>query len=283
MKQWQSSRNVAPVLLISGVPGTGKRDVAIYLAKWLLCKEADFSRSEKMAEADLFGGAPSTPQPPSLVPCGECSSCRRFESGNQFDFTEYAPEDGKHRIETFRDLKASLGHGAIESAFKVVLIRDAEMLTPQAANSLLKLLEEPPPGWVFFLTAPDPSLLLPTLISRCQKLRLKPQEPSGTDAKTDEALVELVDYWRSFLSHPNEKLNALVDLCASDDRKFSQVLDLMERTLHERLRGSIASVESRRTFWLNSSERIADTRAKLGAPLNRKLLANDVLLPWLSA
>src|SRR6185312_5189559 len=64
--------------------------------------------------------------------------------------------------------------GSHEGSYRIFLIPNADRMTPQAANSVLKILEEPPRGWIFFLTASDPTLLLATVLSRCQQLKLRP-------------------------------------------------------------------------------------------------------------
>ena len=109
--------------------------------------------------------------------------CQRALKGSWVDFTEIRPEDeeegrpGSLKIDQFRKLKESQGFGAHEGGYRIFLIPDADRMTPQAANSVLKILEEPPKGWIFFLTASDPTLVLPTVLSRCQSLKLRPFDP----------------------------------------------------------------------------------------------------------
>lgn len=117
------------------------------------------------------------------VPCGNCSSCIRIERGKFSDlqifepFTEETP-GGKQRsvisIETIKDVQKSVFLSPYEGKYKIYIFKDAERLTPEAANRLLKVLEEPPPYVVFILLTGREQLVLPTIVSRCQKIYLTP-------------------------------------------------------------------------------------------------------------
>src|SRR6185437_3831579 len=149
--------------------------------------------------ADLFGGmmasAPAVISGASqesddlLRPCGECVQCQRALKGSWVDFTEIRAEgsgadeeekSGKSeslKIDQFRKIKESLGFGSHEGGYRIFLVADADRMTAQAANSVLKILEEPPKDWIFLLTASDPTLVLPTVLSRCQTIKLRPFTP----------------------------------------------------------------------------------------------------------
>jgi DNA polymerase III, delta'' subunit len=139
--------------LITGEAGIGKKTLARLCAKALLCTE-----DEK--------------------PCGKCGACRRCESGTHQDMILLEREKDKMSIGTqaVRDMVSMVGRHSYEGGKRVVLIEDAEFLTPQAQNCFLKTLEEPFTDVVFLLVAKDAGKLLPTIVSRCRVLRLRPWE-----------------------------------------------------------------------------------------------------------
>lgn len=119
-------------------------------------------------------------------PCGECKSCQRIVTGKHTDVTiiGLAQPSAKNRTEGETHVEISiddireLQHGAslppFEGRWKVFIIDGAENLSLEAANCLLKVLEEPPPRVMILLLAENEAKLLPTVISRCQRLELKP-------------------------------------------------------------------------------------------------------------
>lgn len=148
-------------LLLSGPAGTGKGEAALTLAQLLNCQ------------------APPTP---GITPfaslsahrCGTCRSCRRIDAGTHPDVRVIAPEGSHIKIAQIRDLCNTLLAKPLEASHRVVLIKDAGRMNREAANALLKVLEEPPKGTFFVLTTSQPSELLPTVLSRCQLIRFRP-------------------------------------------------------------------------------------------------------------
>lgn len=141
-----------PALLIHEAPGTGGVQLAIFFAQLLLC----------------------TGTPPA---CGHCNACRRVLSGEHPDFIRIGPDPesklGQITVDQIRDLSAQLALSSYEGQGSCVLIEPAHALNRNAANALLKTLEEPRRDAHLLLLTTNPSLLPATVRSRCQKLPLR--------------------------------------------------------------------------------------------------------------
>jgi DNA polymerase III subunit delta' len=100
--------------------------------------------------------------------CGVCVSCKKFRSMNHPDFQVVSPEKGVIKIDQIRRLAKELSYPPYESTMRVVVLEDVQTMRREAANSLLKTLEEPPENNLLILTAEASQEILPTLASRCQ-------------------------------------------------------------------------------------------------------------------
>ena len=136
--------------LFSGPEGSGKKTLALFFARALNC--------EDMLQR----------------PCGQCPSCRGILNGTFPALYLLKPQGGSLKIGQFREIKESLFLLPLRGRKKVCIIYDAELMTLPAANSLLKILEEPPKDAVFILLAARPWELPPTVLSRCIHFRLTP-------------------------------------------------------------------------------------------------------------
>ena len=140
-------------LLITGIPGVGKRTLARAVACALLCD-------------GRTGDA-----------CLTCAACRRMERGVHPDVVELVPEGKFIKIEQIREVRKALLFSPVLGPHRVILILEAQRMNLDAGNALLKSLEEPPEGNFFILTAPDERALLPTIVSRCRRMELNPLPP----------------------------------------------------------------------------------------------------------
>lgn len=106
--------------------------------------------------------------------CGSCLSCRKIKHGNHPDFKIIKVKEGHKNIliDQIRELKKEVNYKPYESKYKVYIIDHAEKMTVQAQNSLLKTLEEPPEYVIIILTNENKNELIPTIISRCQNVKL---------------------------------------------------------------------------------------------------------------
>lgn len=148
-----SANRVAHAYLFEGIPGCGRRTTALALIATLFCR-----------------------QPVSGEACGSCPSCRKLNAGNHPDLHQLHPLPDKRdiSIEQVRELQQVLSLRPYEADRKVCLIEPAERMSPGAANSLLKTLEEPPGHGLLILLSTQADLLLATVRSRCQHLRFAP-------------------------------------------------------------------------------------------------------------
>jgi len=146
-----------PALLLAGPSGVGKRRTAMAIARAINCLEP---RATSELERDA---------------CGKCASCRRIERGVHPDVIVIEPgENGSIKIEAIRDVVDRAGYRPFEARRRVVIIDDADALVPAAQNALLKTLEEMPAASIFVLVSSIPDSLLPTVRSRCPRLRFGP-------------------------------------------------------------------------------------------------------------
>ncbi len=148
------SGHIAHAYLFVGPSGVGRRAAARAFAQALLC---------------ATGGGDA---------CGRCGACRKVAAGTHPDFRIISPgrsESGAERravgIDQIRDLKREAAYPPYEARWKVFVVEDAEAMRAEAANSLLKVLEEPPPGIVIILIAESTAGVFPTLVSRAQVVR----------------------------------------------------------------------------------------------------------------
>jgi DNA polymerase-3 subunit delta' len=161
LKNGIANQRLSHAYLFTGPPHMGKTTLCLNLAQALNCEEQE-------------------------RPCGQCSSCRKISEGVHPDvrmidrqyqahlLQESLAQQKALRIDTMRTIQEDVSLKPFEGRRKIFIIQQAETMTSEAANCLLKTLEEPPPYAVLLLTASDTRLLLPTIVSRCQVFGLRP-------------------------------------------------------------------------------------------------------------
>ncbi|WP_068675868.1 DNA polymerase III subunit delta' [Oceanobacillus sp. Castelsardo] len=142
---------VSHAYLIHGERGTGKEEIATILTKVLFCME-----------------------PNGIEPCNHCINCRRIESHNHPDVHWIEPEGKSIKKEQVENLQKEFTYSGLESNRKVYVIKDADTLTVNASNRILKFLEEPTRQTTAIMLTENSQAILPTIRSRCQIIDLKP-------------------------------------------------------------------------------------------------------------
>ncbi|MCD5396427.1 MAG: DNA polymerase III subunit gamma/tau [Candidatus Pacebacteria bacterium] len=124
--------------------------------------------SGKTTLARLFAKAINCENRKGYEPCNECLSCREINEGRAIDLIEIDAASNRG-IEEIRQLKEGAKFSPTRLKYKVFIIDEAHQLSKDAANALLKILEEPPEHVIFILATTEPQKMIPTIISRCQR------------------------------------------------------------------------------------------------------------------
>ena len=153
-----------------GVEGIGKKAIAKEFAKAILCLEQE------------------------NICCNKCKSCIEFDTNNNPDFFFLEPDSGKVKIEQIREIQRKIAEKPIISNQKVYIINDADTMTTEAQNCLLKTLEEPPEYITIILICSNENKLLGTIKSRCTRLYF--------EKLTNEDVEKYIN-----INYPNDQVN----------------------------------------------------------------------------
>lgn len=299
-------------LLFHGVPGVGKLALAERFAQLLLCEKRGRGTN----------------------PCGACEGCRWFLGGNHPDARIVEPEaialalgrpapgaeEGEEqqskekkkpsiqiRIDEVRALAGFVNVKSHRGNLRVAIIHPAEDITEQAANALLKTLEEPPAGAVFLLVAHRPARLLPTIRSRCVPVPVPLPEPKAAAAWLAAQGVRAPDRWLAFaggaplraLDYATGERGAAIErvlrgIASMDRAALGEVKDrdelepLAEVLQKMALDRAFAALSGRTKYggaavpgdgraWLAYARAMGRSRVLTRHPLNPKLFAADMV------
>jgi len=158
---------ISHAYLFYGPKGSGKTTIARLLAKALNC-EVRSKNYEEMKKSSKLQPSNFKLQPSLYEPCNKCSSCLDINEGRALDLIEI--DAASHRgIDEIRELRDGIRFVPTKSKYKVFIIDESHQLTKEAANALLKTLEEPPDYAIFILATTEIHKMIPTIISRCQR------------------------------------------------------------------------------------------------------------------
>ena len=149
IKNGVRNNRIPHAMLFSGPRGVGKTSTARILSMVLNCE-------------DMKDGEP----------CLTCPSCRSIIEGRDMDVIEIDGASNRG-IDEIRDLREKAKYSTVKSRFKIFIIDEIHMLTKEAFNALLKILEEPPKHVIFIFATTEPYNVIPTILSRCQRFDFK--------------------------------------------------------------------------------------------------------------
>lgn len=249
LRRAAGGKRLAHAYLFRGPSGVGKKSLARAFGNYLNCLEP-------LPEQDA---------------CGHCPACRKLRSGNHPDRLLIEPDGAAIKIAQIRELKHALTFPPLEARLRIVLICEVHTMRREAANSLLKLLEEPPPGNLLILTGDGASEILPTITSRCQQIPLSP-------LPLDQVARELVA--------EGSAPDTAATLAALGGGSLGQARQLAQLDLLELRRTAVTTLLDLRPGQANTAEAIfalAESAAGLGELLPQflgllKLWFRDLLL-----
>ena len=242
------NQSMAQSFLFSGPSKVGKTLTAKYFAKSLLCEEYKRYQSGESIKA--------------IVPCGQCSACQQFDKKTYADlyFVEREVNEKTEKkkavisVGQIRELIEKISKRSFLNSYKIVIIPEAESMTVEASNCLLKTLEEPSSQTIIILITKSQEQILPTILSRCQKFNFLPvtrdniydyliQQGAGRDEAIQLAkmsvgrptvamkMYEKKDNWQDYQTQAKELLQVM---CASADEKFKFIEKFAKKSKENR-------------------------------------------------
>jgi DNA polymerase-3 subunit delta' len=242
-------------LIFTGDDGVGKKTAALALAMACNCETlaADLGRQ---------------PRPEAIDACGQCPPCRKIAGNHHPDILHVAPLSSVIRIAQIRSLLGTLALKPNEARRRVVIVSDARTMNPEAGNALLKALEEPPAGTLFVLTARQTSDLLPTIVSRCRRIRFSPLATGDIKrllARSHDVDGQPLDTIAALSAGSFTRATAMIDNRWLARREW--IIQVMDRLGHES-----AAREIR--VWLALAETLAKNKARVEESL-------EIITMWL--
>ena len=193
LKNTIETESIAHSYMFVGQDGIGKQKFAISFAKMILCLSQDKEE------------------------CNNCDSCIKFNTGNHPDFIKIEPDGNSIKIAQMREMQEYIYQKPILSSRKVFIINDAEKMTEEAQNSLLKTLEEPPEYVTIILIVSNENMMLNTIKSRCLRLYFK-------NISNENMIKYIKD--KNTISHISDNI---VDMCNGSFSKLESISENLDK------------------------------------------------------
>jgi len=214
LSAWISKRRIPHAVLLEGPPDSPKAVFAAEIAKSAMCTGIE-------------------------RPCGECSHCRKIEKNIHPDLSFFSGEGraNSFHIETVREIRSKAHIYPNEAAVKVFVIENAQDMSLQAQNALLKILEEPPDSVAFVLTCENKSALLETVISRVSVIPLFGQadEAAEPDEKAAAVQMDAVNIANALLAAKEAEAMACFAKYERDRTGFLQLMAAFRHIIEKKL------------------------------------------------
>ncbi|OEF95738.1 DNA polymerase III subunit delta' [Desulfuribacillus alkaliarsenatis] len=225
------SQKIQHAYLFAGPHGSEKDKAALYFAKTLLC-------------ANKKPGG-----------CLECIECQRIDNDNQPSLLTIRPDGATIKIQQIKELQKVISYKGITGLYQVYIIEEADKMTVEAANSLLKFLEEPTGNTVAILLSEQPERLLPTIISRCQLVKFS--SPSELIIEQELASSGLEPKLAKVASRIWQDANHIVQMAESE--KFATIQKIVVQLTEDLLKDKHQYMLLLETEWFSKKPSMSDT------------------------
>jgi len=213
-------------------------------------------------------------------PCGECLSCRVFESGNHPDiiFVTGTKASGIGVDDVRQQVILPMATKPFRYKYKIFIVDKAETLTPAAQNALLKTIEEPAPYGFFLFLAPHEHNFLPTVLSRCSLKKLKITAELKADGELMELAREISDTVENLDILETFMLYKKFEKYKDSKETLQEILNLLYKFFGEKISRRLTQGQPPQKAWFNATKAITHTKRVLTQNGNTQLAIELMLV-----